>query len=130
MAIGAACAAALLSVTGASVARAQPPNPPGVCTYDLSPPRVEQVAGVPTVTATMTLQGCAGPFRPRLSVACVHLGLEGKCAQARDGATAQVFFGPVTPGATYSSSGRGCGTIWTDMTDSNCAPVGPITATL
>ncbi len=130
MAVGAACAAALLSIAGAGSAQAVPPDPPGVCTYTLSPPLVEQVGGVPTVTATMTLERCAGPFRPRLSIACIHLGAEGKCAQARDGATAQVYFGPVTPGATYASSGRGCGTMWTDMTDPNCQPLGPITATL
>lgn len=120
---------AAATVTGSANAADHPPP----CAYTLSPPQVVQAGGVSRVTATVTPAGCAGPFRPALSVACIHVDghdSQGQCIQARDGATAQVFFEPYRPGATYRSSGRGCGTMFWDALAPNCQVLGPIPATL
>ena len=50
--------------------------------------------------------------------------------QAREAAAAQVFYEPYQPGATYISSGRGCGKAFELATDGNCQILGPINATL
>lgn len=120
---------AATAVAGAGFAHGHPPP----CAYTLSPPQVVQADGVSRVTATVTLNGCAGAFRPALSVACVHVDgpdTQGQCTQARGPAAAQVFFEPYQPGATYRSSGRGCGTLFDDMLGPECQLLGPINATL
>lgn len=116
---------AAFGATGAVVAAAHPPP----CAYTLSPPQLEGNR----VTATVTLAGCAGAFRPALSVACVHVDgqdSQGQCTQARGPAAARVYFEPYQPGATYRSSGRGCGTLFEDMLGPECQLLGPINATL
>lgn len=128
MAAAVSLTAALVGISGASVAQAQPVPP---CAYTLSPPQLVHVDGVAQVTATVTPEGCAGPFWPEYGVACLHLqGGEGKCTHARGQTPAQVYFGAYQPGATYVSSGRGCGAVFSDATAPNCQLLGPLTATL
>ncbi|KUI14022.1 hypothetical protein AU193_08290 [Mycobacterium sp. GA-1285] len=116
---------------GVSAANAQPPQP--ACGYTLSPPQVVNAGGVSKVTATVSFYACGAPFRPAMSVACVHLAghdSQGQCTQARGPAPAQVFFEPYQPGATYIASGRGCGKVFEDALEPNCDMLGPINATL
>jgi hypothetical protein len=127
------CAAmglALSGVLGATGAHAQPAPPGTLCAFELSPPQVVQVSGAAMVTATLTPASCAGPFRPHLSVVCVQ-GADAPplCTQARNTDTAQVYM-PYRPGLTYTSSGRGLGTVWTDMSEPNWQLLGPVTAVL
>ena len=75
--------------------------------------------------------GCLGPWKPKYGVACLNIqGGAGQCTQSRGPETAQVFFEPYQPGATYVASGRGCGAIFDFTTDPTCQTVGPINATL
>jgi hypothetical protein len=126
-----ASSVALSGLTVASGAHADPPPPPGtLCSFTLSPPQVVQVSGKDMVTATLTPDGCAGAFRPYLSVVCVQGGsTPNTCTQARETDTAQVY-APYQPGATYTSSGRGVGTLFNDMAEPNWQLVGPLTAAL
>jgi hypothetical protein len=89
-----------------------------------------QVSGADMVTATLTPAGCAGAFRPYISMVCVQ-GADSapQCTQARETDTAQVYT-PYRPGATYTSSGRGLGTLFNDMTEPNWQLLGPFTAVL
>jgi hypothetical protein len=114
---------------GDGVARAEP-WPPSPCGFTLSPPQVVNVGGVSKVTATVTSTVCGIAASPYQSVACVELQGQqgGSCIQGRD--TAQVYFEPYTPGATYLSRGRGCGIIVPTLPADNCQILGPITATL
>jgi hypothetical protein len=129
--VGVAATVAVTGLAGASAAYAQPPPPPGPCGFTLSPPHVVQVDGVAKVTATIAPAGCLAPWNPKYGVACLHLqGGEGRCTQSRGSETAHVFFEPYQPGATYVSSGRGCGAVFTFTTDPNCQALGPINATL
>jgi hypothetical protein len=117
----------LSSVAVAGGAHAQPVPP---CAFTLSPPQVVQVDGVTKVTATVSPAGCAGPFRPSMSVACLNLGAHGQCMQARDGETAQVYLEPYQPGATYESTGRGCGIYFALEPAPECQILGPVASTL
>jgi hypothetical protein len=112
-------------------AQADPPPPPGtLCSFTLSPPQLVQVSGKDMVTATLTPDGCAGAFRPYKSVVCVAGGgVSNSCSQASEAATAQVTV-PYQPGATYTSTGRGLGTLFNDMSEPNWQLVGPLTAAL
>jgi hypothetical protein len=131
MVIGLISTVVLTGIVAASGAHAQPPPNPGPCNFTLSPPQMVQVDGVAKVTATMTPAGCLAPWRPKYGVACLHIqGGAGQCTQSRGPETAQVFFEPYQPGATYVSSGRGCGAIFDFTTDPSCLAVGPINATL
>ncbi|ULE31540.1 hypothetical protein [Mycobacterium sp. IDR2000157661] len=124
---------AATAVAGAGVGSAGPGDPPPPCAYTLSPPQVVQAEGGSRVTATVTVAGCAGAFRPGYSVACVYVDgqdSQGQCTQARGPAPAHVFFEPYQPGATYRSTGRGCGTLFWDAYAPNCQVLGPVTATL
>ncbi|AMO62780.1 Uncharacterised protein [Mycolicibacterium phlei] len=115
------------ALMGAGSAGAQPLPPP--CHYTLSPPQVVQGDGGSRVTATVSFDACGAPFQPAVSVVCVHLAgpsSQGSCAQARGPATAQVFFEPYEPGATYIASGRGCGKVFEDAIEPNCQILGPI----
>ncbi|RAV11980.1 hypothetical protein DQP55_12840 [Mycolicibacterium sp. GF69] len=122
---------AATGLLGVGSANAQPLPPP--CGYTLSPPQVVNAGGVNKVTATVSFYACGAPFRPAMSVACVHLagpGSRGQCTQARGPGAAQVFFEPYQPGATYTASGRGCGKVFEDALEPNCQMLGPINATL
>jgi hypothetical protein len=120
---------ALSSLAGPPAATAEP-WPPSPCGFTISPPQVVQVDGVSKVTATVTATVCGFAASPYQSVACVELQGQpgGACMQGTD--TAQVYFEPYTPGATYSSRGRGCGIIVPTLPADNCQMLGPVTATL
>ena len=116
--------AATAAVAGAS------PSPPG-CSYTLSPPQVVQLSGINVVTATLSPAAC-DDSTAYLSVACVQLqGSDGpgQCQQANGILTAQVFYQPYRPGATYISTGRGCASTG-NPPQAVCQPTGPLTATL
>jgi len=122
---------ALGVVAGAGDAHADPPPPPGtLCSFTLSLPQVVQVSGKDMVTATLTPDGCAGAFRPYVSVVCVQgADSPNQCTQARDTATAQVY-APYRPGVTYTATGRGLGTLFNDAAEPNWQLLGPLTAVL
>lgn len=104
---GLVIATALCAVIGVlPTANAEPPPP---CGFVLSPPGVEQVAGVATVVATVTPGTCIAPGAADQTVACLK-ALDGSsqvCSQGRGPNGARVELGPVRPGVTYESSGRG-----------------------
>jgi len=118
-------------IVSAGGAQAQPPPNPGPCNYTLSPPQVVQVDGVSKVTATLTPAGCLTPWKPKYGIACLSIqGGSERCTNSRNAVPTQVFYEPYEPGATYRSTGRGCGAIFDYTTDPNCLLVGPLTATL
>jgi hypothetical protein len=123
-------AAVALALAGtAAVARAEPSPPP--CSYTLSPPQVVQLGGTNAVTATLSPAGC-NQSTAYLTVACVQLqGSDGpgQCQQQNGILTAQVFYQPYRPGATYVSTGRGCATTG-NPPQPVCQPMGPLTANL
>ncbi len=122
--------AALSGVGLAGVAQASPPPPGTLCNFTLSPPQVVQGSGAAMVTVTVTPDGCAAPWRPLISVACVqNAGGSVQCSLARDDAAAQVSV-PYQAGATYTATGRGVGTVFGDMAEPNWQLVGPLTAVL
>jgi hypothetical protein len=113
----------------AATASAQPPPP---CGFNLSPPQVDQVAGVPTVFATVTPGTCIPPGAADLSVACLQ-ALDGSsrlCNQGRGPDGARVDLGPVRPGVTYESTGRGVPTWLGQQAAPEWQVLGPIAATL
>jgi hypothetical protein len=131
-AVNALWVALILALAGAAVpgaARAEP-WPPSPCGFTLSPPQVVDVGGVTKVTATVTSAVCGVTASPYKSVACVELQGQrgGSCMQGTD--TAQVYFEPYHPGATYISRGRGCGIIVPTLPADNCQILGPYSATL
>ena len=123
-------ASVALTVAGtASVASAEPST--AACSYTLSPPQVVQLSGANMVTATLVPAAC-NRSQPYLLVACIQLqGSDGpgQCAQGTGTLPAQVYYQPYRPGATYTSSGRGCASTG-NPPRSICQPAGPYTATL
>jgi hypothetical protein len=117
------------ALAGAVPAKAEPPPPP--CSYTLSGPQVVQLSGTNVVTATLSPAGCNQSVG-YLMVACVQLqGSDGpgQCAQQNGILTAQVFYQPYRPGATYIATGRGCANTG-NPPQQVCQPMGPFTATL
>ena len=129
MAFWAAMTVALAGMASTGVAGAEP-WPPSPCGFALTPPQVVQVDGVSKVTATVTSTVCGIAASPYKSIACVELQGQpgGSCMQGTD--TAQVYFEPYKPGATYISRGRGCGIIVPTLPADNCQILGPTPATL
>lgn len=122
-------AAALLAIAGAAPANAEPASPP--CSYTLSPPQLVQLSGTTTVSSTLSVAGCTGSVA-YMTVACVQLhGSDGpgQCAQQNGILTAQVFYQPYRPEATYTATGMGCANTG-NPPQPVCQPLGPITATL
>lgn len=123
-------AAVLLALAGiAPVANAEPSQPS--CEYTLSPPQIVQLGGANAVTATLSVAACDQSIA-YMTVACVQLqGSDGpgQCAQQNGILTAQVFYQPYRPGATYVATGRGCANTGNPPQPS-CKPMGPLTATL
>ena len=117
------CCVAAGAGVGPAVGRA---DPPPACSFTLSEPEV--VAD--TVVATVAPAGCAGVYRPRISVVCLQ-GPDPRtqCSQGRDADPAQVSV-PYRPGATYTSTGRGLGTVFDLASDRNWQLLGPFTAVL
>ena len=100
--------AVVLTLAGSAVAGAEPS--PSPCSYRLSPPQVVQLSGTNAVTATLSPASCDRSVA-YLTVACVQLqGSDGpgQCQQQNGILTAQVFYQPYRPGATYIATGRGC----------------------
>jgi hypothetical protein len=123
-----AATASLLGATEA-VAGAQPE--PTACTYELTAPSVVNVSGTDMVTATVTTRACDGATTFR-TMACIQMeGADGPglCAQGRGLLPAQVFFQPYRPGATYTSTGRGCAAKG-NPPQPYCEANGPFRATL
>jgi hypothetical protein len=124
-------AAAVLPVAGTAAVAGAQPAPPPTCTYNLSPPQVVAVSGTDMVTTTLSAGACE---RSNVYVSVACLQLEGssesaKCQQNNGMLTAQVFYAPYRPGATYVSTGRGCANTG-NPPQPVCTPVGPVTATL
>lgn len=123
-------AAVALALAGtAAVAHAEPSPPP--CSYRLSPPQVVPLGGANAVTTTLSVAGC-DQSTGYLTVACVQLqggDGPGQCAQQSGILTAQVFYQPYRPGATYVATGRGCANTG-NPPQPVCQPMGPLTATL
>jgi hypothetical protein len=127
--LGVTTAAVGLAFGGTAVAGAEPSAV--ACSYTLSPPHVVQVSGTDMVTATLSTAGC-DQSNTYLSVACIQVqGGQGpgQCAQGEGLLTAQVYFGPYRPGATYVSTGRGCASKGNPPRPF-CESTGPLTATL
>ena len=126
---------AVIATGDAATAAAQPtgdPAPEPSCVYTLSAPEVVSVSGTLMVTATLAPFPCTGAINPNSMTVCVSV--QGDTANAKCGFTArsipaQVFLTPYRPGATYESTGRGCGGVFT-LVGSVCTTVGPKSATL
>jgi hypothetical protein len=121
---------ALILAGTAGVARAEP-SPPKACSYTLSPPHIVELSGSKVVTATLS-PGACDRSEPYLSVACVQLRGSSdpvKCQQGEGNLTAQVYYAPYRPGATYVATGRGCALTGNPPVPV-CNPRGPVTATL
>jgi hypothetical protein len=126
----ASVAATAFAVTGAAgTAHADPAAP---CNFRLSPPQVVQLSGTDVVTATVDPAGCKVAAEPIQSVACIQIqGSQAaeQCAQIDGPRTAQIFFQPYRPGATYVATGRGCASVG-NPPKSVCQTTGPLIATL
>jgi hypothetical protein len=128
-----ACTVALLAVVGMPAeisANAETGAPP--CAFTLSPPHVVQVSGRDMVTATVDPAACGVAAEPTLSVACVQMqGSQSaeQCDFIEGPGTAQVYYAPYRPGATYTATGRGCASTG-NPPRSICQTSGPLTATL
>jgi hypothetical protein len=123
------CAVAGFVVAGVPAASAEPPPP---CAFVLSTPYVDDVAGVPTVTATVTPGSCVPPGAADLSVACLQ-ALDGSsrlCSQGRGPDGARVQLGPVRPGVTYEATGRGVPTWLGQQAAPEWQILGPLRTTL
>lgn len=123
--------AATASLLGSSVAVAAAQPEPTACTYELTAPSVVNVSGTDMVTATVTTRACDGAVTFR-TTACIQLqGADGpgQCAQGNGIQPAQVFFQPYRPGASYTSTGRGCAAKG-NPPQSYCQQNGPFSATL
>jgi len=122
-------AVVLTLAVSAAMACAEPSTP--ACSYRLSPPQVVQLSGTNAVTATLSPASCDRSVA-YLTVACVQLqGSDGpgQCQQQNGILTAQVFYQPYRPGATYIATGRGCANTG-NPPQPVCQPMGPLTATL
>lgn len=107
-------------------------EPAAPCDFRLSPPRVVQLSGTAVVTATVAPAGCRVAAEPTMSVACIQMhGSQAaeQCAEFGGAGTAQIYFQPYRPGATYVATGRGCASVG-NPPRSICQTTGPLTATL
>jgi len=122
-------AVVLTLAVSAAMACAEPSTP--ACSYRLSPPQVVQLSGTNAVTATLSPASCDRSVA-YLTVACVQLqGSDGpgQCQQQNGILTAQVFYQPYRPEATYIATGTGCANTGNPR-QPVCQPMGPLTATL
>jgi disulfide bond formation protein DsbB len=128
-------ALALITIgLSAATARAVPspdPAPGGSCAYDLTAPSHVNVSGTDMVTATITPGACTGVIQPNSFSVCVGLLGEGRpqCKFSPVYDPVQVYFMPYRKGATYQSTGQGCGNVFPSA-DQTCSSLGPYTATL
>ncbi len=123
--------AATTSLLGSTVAVAGAEPEPTACTYELTAPSVVNVSGTDMVTATVTTRACDGAVTFR-TTACIQMqgsSGPGLCAQGSGILPAQVFFQPYRPGATYTSTGRGCAAKG-NPPQPHCQENSPVSATL
>ena len=118
----------------AATAHATPPPDPGPapsCAFTLSAPHLVNMAGTDTVAATLTPGECTGEFQPNSFLVCVELLGDGtpQCNFSPVYDPLQVYFTPYRKGATYQSTGRGCGNVFPSA-DQSCSSLGPYTVTL
>ncbi len=116
---------------GGTVAHAEPVIPGIDCTYDLTPPHVVSVSGVPMVAVEVNPRTCVGLASPNFASACVSRTGDddnGRCASITGYRAVQVLY-PYEPGRTYIARGRGCAAVYEPMTQV-CETVGPISAQL
>ena len=128
-----ACAATLVALGGGSPVSATPTDgqEPPSCVYTLSKPFVVDVSGVKMVSATLSSLPCTGAITPNQQTVCVQVeGGSGAphCDYRAGYNDAQVYL-PYVPGATYTSTGTGCGAVSPTLV-SACATQGPLSATL
>lgn len=126
MAVTTACA-------GVSVAHPAHAGPPPPCSFTLSPPHIVQIAGVDMVTATVAPDQCGPPATPAKSVACLQMQAGDRvtrCYPSDGSGSAQIYYEPYVAGATYVSTGRGCGAWIGQLVAPDCLQLGPYSATL
>jgi hypothetical protein len=126
------CAAAMLGVAVLPAAVSAAETEPAPCAFTLSPPHVVQVSGRDMVTATVEAGACGVGAEPTSSVACIQMQGSDSAEQCDLGEgilTAQVYYAPYRPGATYTATGRGCA-LTGNPPRSSCQSTGPLTATL
>ncbi len=83
------------------------------------------------VTATLSPFPCTGAINPNSMTVCIATAGDdsgGECGSEARPIAAHVFV-PYRPGATYESTGRGCGSVYGALATS-CTTEGPLTATL
>jgi hypothetical protein len=129
-----ACVATSIGLGGTVPARATPTDDqqPASCVFTLSKPFLVSVSGVTMVSATLKSLPCTGDILPNSQNVCVELqgsGAPSQCDLQNGYTMAQVYFAPYRPGATYVSTGTGCGATGAMML-SVCATQGPFSATL
>lgn len=118
----------------AGVAYANPTPDPSAqphCNYSLTLPSVVNVSGTDMVTATLSHESCVGEIQPNSMTVCVEMvgGGSPACKFSPLFDPVQTFYMPYRSGATYKSTGRGCGNVFPSG-DQSCASVGPYSATL
>jgi hypothetical protein len=122
--------ALVLTLAGSAATARAEPSPPA-CSYGLPPPQVVQLSGTNAVMATLSPAACDRSVA-YFTVACVQLqGSDGpgECQQQNGILTAQVFYQPYRPEATYIATGTGCANTGNPR-QPVCQPMGPLTATL
>jgi hypothetical protein len=107
------------------------PGPEASCTYKLTAPSRVNVSGADMVTATITPGACTGLIQPNSFTVCVEMLGSGtpQCNFSPIYKAVQVYFTPYRKGATYRSTGRGCGNLLPSG-DESCTSLGPYTTTL
>jgi hypothetical protein len=129
-----AAVALAIAGVGAATAQASPPSDPSTspsCSYTLTSPSIVNVSGTDMVTATLAHGPCTGKITPNSMTVCVEMqgGDRPQCAFHPTFDTLQVYFTPYRSGATYISTGRGCGNVF-PAADESCSSLGPYTTTL
>jgi hypothetical protein len=131
--VGLVCATALIALGGSATAYAAPADGQGQpsCAYTLSKPFLVEVSGRKMVSATFSSLPCTEGILPNDLTVCVELqgGGAPQCFHQGGYNPAQVYFAPYRPGATYTSTGTGCGSVG-PLYVSVCATQGPYSATL
>jgi disulfide bond formation protein DsbB len=125
-----------VTVLGLNVATAHATPPPGPgpapsCAFKLTAPSLVNVSGTDMVTATISPGECTGEFQPNSFTVCVEMLGSGtpQCDFRPVFDPVTVYFTPYREGATYRSTGQGCGNVFPSA-ELSCSSLGPYTATL
>lgn len=130
--VGSVCVASTVAVSVPASADLPDTQELGSCVFTLTKPSVVEISGVKMVTATLTSLPCTGDILPNDQTVCVELQGNGSAPQCRNVGgyeAAQVYYAPYVPGATYVSTGTGCGNGGV-LLQTSCTTQGPLTATL